>query len=199
MTPAAPRRRATSTGRDRHGRTNTRRLVVSLLTCIGFVLSTVLGTSPASATTLSWAQMTVAQKESAMVYAMYDLLNAERALYHLAPVAGNYNLGISAGRHDYVMAHDNLMAHQCPYEASPGTRIIQAGYSWHSWGENIGWTTDESVNGMLNMEREMFNELPPEDGHRLNILGNYRNVGINVYFDPVHFKAWYTQDFGYPV
>ena len=199
MTPAVPRRRALRPGSDPRRRTQSRRIIVSLLACIGFFLSTVLGTSPAGATTLSWAQMSVAQRESTMVYAMLGLLNQERALYHLAPLAGNYNLGVSSGRHDYVMASDNLMSHQCPYEASPGSRITYAGYRWHSWGENVGWTTDESVNGILTMERMMFNEVAPYNGHRLNILGNFRNVGLNVYFDNVHHKAWYTQDFGYPV
>ena len=188
MPPAVPRRRAPRPGR---------RVIISFLACFGFFLSTVLGSSPAGATVLSWAQMNTAQRESTMVYAMLGLLNQERALYRLAPLSGNYNLGVSAGRHSLVMAGDNLMSHQCPYEAAPGTRIRNAGYNWHSWGENIGWTTDESVNGILNMERAMFNEVAPNNGHRLNILGNFRNVGLNVYFDPVHHKAWYTQDFGY--
>jgi uncharacterized protein YkwD len=44
----------------------------------------------------------------------------------------------------------------------------------------------------------MYNETPPNDGHRLNILNtHYRNVGVDVYFDKVHHKLWLTTDFGH--
>ena len=175
-----------------------RRLLIAVLACVSVLVSTVAGAGPAGATATPWSQMSVAQKESAMVYAMLNLLNQERASYHLPALAGNYDLGNSAGNHTLVMARDNLMSHQCPGEASPGVRIYDAGYHWQAWGENLGWTTDETVNGILTMERAMFDETPPNDTHRVAILGNFRSIGISVHIDPVHYKAWYTQDFGYP-
>lgn len=199
MSPAIPRQRAFGTGHDVQHRRQPYRIILTVLACTGLLLSSIVGAGPAGATTPTWSQMTVAQKESTMVYAMLNLLNQERAAYHLAPVTGNYYLGVSATRHSLVMASDNLMSHQCPGEAAPGTRIREAGYNWRSWGENIGWTTDETVTGILTMERAMFNEVAPNDGHRLNILGAFRNIGLNVHFDLVHHKVWYTQDFGTPM
>lgn len=213
MPPAVPRRRNHRAENSPSTGTRPRRLVVAVLACAGLLLSMVVATGPAGADTVPWSEMSIvrstpaataavpwtqmsaSQKESAMVYAMLALLNQERAAYHLSPVYGNAALGRSSGNHTLVMASDNLMSHQCPGEADPGVRIRNAGYAWHSWGENVGWTTDESINGILTMERMMFNEVPPNDGHRVNILSGYRNIGISVYFDNVHHKAWYTQDF----
>ena len=43
----------------------------------------------------------------------------------------------------------------------------------------------------------MYNEVPPNDGHRVNILSHtFRQVGIDVYYDARHHKLWFTQDFG---
>ena len=42
----------------------------------------------------------------------------------------------------------------------------------------------------------MYNETPPDDGHRLNILSSsFHNVGVDVYTDSTG-KMWITCDFG---
>jgi len=167
------------------------RVVVAVIACLGLLLTGAVSASPAGASTT----LTVAQLEASLGNAMYVLLNAERALHGLPPAHGSPTLVKSAHAHNLMMAKDNLMSHQCPGEASPGTRIWNAGYHWHRWGENVGWTTNETVSGIQYMERVMYNEAPPNDGHRLNILGNFYAVGIDVYIDAVHHKLWYTQDF----
>ena len=175
-----------------------RRFVVALAACLGLVTGVLVSAGPAGATTVPWASMTIAQREATMANSMFALLNLERAANHLPRLGGSPTLVKSALAHNLVMAKDNLMSHQCPGEASPGTRITRAGYAWRAWAENIGWDTDETITGIQNMERLMYGERAPNDGHRLNILGHYTAVGVSVYIDTVHHKMWYTQDFGVP-
>lgn len=175
-----------------------RRVITAAVASLMFVLTGLVGAHQASATTTPWSLMTVAQKQSAMSYAMYTLLNQERALYHLAPVGGSPTIFKASYAHNLAMAKYNLMSHQCPGEASPGTRIRNAGYNWRSWGENVGWTSDISIAGIQYMEKLMFAEKAPYDGHRQNILGNFKAIAISIYIDSVHHKVWYTQDFAYP-
>jgi len=65
-------------------------------------------------------------------------------------------------------------------------------------GASVANIPDETIDGILYMENVMYSEKPPENGHRLNILGNFYSIGIDVYFDSVHHKMWYTQDFASP-
>jgi uncharacterized protein YkwD len=129
--------------------------------------------------------------------AMLRLLNKERAWHHLRPLTMNAKLIHSAHLHDKRMARANEMSHQLPGEAFFATRISRAHYRWIAAGENIGWNSRMSLAGLRELERMMFRERPPNDGHRLNILSRtFRNVGIDVYFDAAHHKMWFTQDFG---
>ena len=49
------------------------------------------------------------------------------------------------------------------------------------------------------MQRMMYNEKPPDDGHRQNILNKtYLDVGIDVINDSIHDKVWLVTDFGKP-
>ena len=69
---------------------------------------------------------------------------------------------------------------------------------WTQAGTQIAFSAKERV-GMVYLEREMYREKAPDNGHRLNILDHsFRNVGIDVYFDKTHNKMWFTQDFGQP-
>jgi uncharacterized protein YkwD len=45
----------------------------------------------------------------------------------------------------------------------------------------------------------MYNEKPPDDGHRRNILNkSFVDVGIDVINDSAHGKVWLVTDFGKP-
>ena len=47
------------------------------------------------------------------------------------------------------------------------------------------------------IESMFFNEVPPNDGHRLNILStNYHNVGIGCIVNNSTHTYWWSQDFG---
>lgn len=138
---------------------------------------------------------------SARVFAgfMLRVLNRERRWNGLPPLVMNNKLIASAHAHNLAMARDDMMSHQLPGEAFFADRITAAHYNWASAGENIGWNSDQTRPGLKALERDMYNEQAPDNGHRLNILNqSFRNVGIDVYFDKVHGKMWFTQDFGQP-
>ena len=91
------------------------------------------------------------------------------------------------------------MSHQLPGELSLGARITRTGYRWSYIGENVAWNSDISKAGVLLLQRLMYNETPPNDGHRQNILSRaFKHVGVDVYIDRVHHKVWLTTDFGRP-
>ena len=131
--------------------------------------------------------------------AMLGLLNSERRAHHLVPLRMNARLARAAHQHDLVMARDNRMSHRLPGERYFAVRISATGYKWWSAGENIGWSSTISLGGLATLEREMYGERAPADGHRQNILNrSFRQVGIDVHLDWAHHKMWFTQDFGQP-
>ena len=138
--------------------------------------------------------------ESSYATAVYNLLNSERAANGLPALAWNSTLAnCSAYNHDKLMAADNAMSHQLPGEAALGTRVTACGYQWTSVGENIGWTTNMTSAGAKSIETSMYNEVPPNDGHRQNILSTtFTQVGVAVVLDTAHGKLWLTEDFGRP-
>jgi uncharacterized protein YkwD len=128
--------------------------------------------------------------------AVLSLMNTERAAHGLPALGMSTALISSAHRHNLWMAADNTMSHQLPGEPDFGTRIREAGVPWHYAAENIGWTTNRTVSGADGLETAMYNEVPPNDGHRLNILSTaVHYVGIDVYIDATHGKLWLTEDF----
>ena len=170
-----------------------RRLVTAAVLAVGVVASSVVAAEPASAATV---YATSAEKIVASDIAR--VMNAERAAHHLYPLALNSSLRLSARWHNLAMASHNRMSHQLPGEAYFATRISRAGYTNWTWvGENIGWTSRFSTAGVVALERAMYNERAPYDGHRRNILSShFRSVGIDVYVDRAHHKVWLTTDFG---
>jgi len=104
----------------------------------------------------------------------------------------------SARKHSEDMANYNTMSHQLPNEPYFGKRIDnQCGSgNWTYAGENVGWNSDMSLNGVAKLVDIMAQEKAPDNGHRLNILStHYTNVGAGVYLDYTHNKVWITQDF----
>jgi uncharacterized protein YkwD len=140
-----------------------------------------------------------ARSEKIFARSMLKLLNAERAGHHLRALTMNSKLITSAHRHNLAMAKADEMSHQCKGEKFFADRISAAHYNWMSAGENIGWNSNMNLTGLRYLERQMYHEKAPDNGHRLNILDHsFRNVGIDVYFDKTHNKMWFTQDFGQP-
>jgi uncharacterized protein YkwD len=128
-----------------------------------------------------------------------DRLNTQRASHGLPALSSNAKLAAAAHTHNVKMADANQLSHQLPGEASLGARISAAGYSWRAVGENIAWNSNRSQAGVLALQDSMYNETPPNDGHRRNILStSYTEVGIDVIEDPAHGKVWLVTDFGRP-
>ena len=137
--------------------------------------------------------------EPSYATAVLNMLNSERASHGLPVLVSNSKLVCSAYHHNLNMAAANTMSHQLPGEPDVGARESACGYTWTRWAENIGWSTDLSVNGATSLETEMYNEVPPNDGHRLNILSpNLTQIGVSVIIDNTHHKVWLTEDFGTP-
>jgi uncharacterized protein YkwD len=168
--------------------------LVALLVGLGVALALLVSPTAAHASTATALTATNANRWAAHMLAT---LNAERKAHHLPAVKMNSKLVRSAHAHNADMAKKNTMSHQLPGEAFFATRITKAGYKWRAAGENIGWNSNQSDSGLQALERAMYNEKPPNDGHRVNILSStFREIGIDVYFDKAHHKMWYTQDFG---
>lgn len=168
------------------------RLWAPMLTVGALLLSLLVTAGSAQAATLhrTRAELTYGK-------AVLRLINAERRANHLRPLRYDSRLRISARRHNLTMARANTLSHQLPGEANFARRIDAAGYRWRYAGENIGWNSSISRRGVLILEKMMYHEKAPNDGHRQNILSrHYRNVGVDVFIDKAHHKVWLTTDFG---
>ena len=126
-------------------------------------------------------------------------LNDERASHGLPALKMNSKLVSSAHTHNLAMAKANTLSHQLNGEAALGSRVSAAGYRWSTVGENIAYNSDRSQSGVLAVQKAMYNEKPPNDGHRRNILNkSFVDVGIDVINDSAHGKVWLVTDFGRP-
>ena len=131
--------------------------------------------------------------------AVLGRLNAQRASHGLPALRSNTKLAAAAHTHNLKIAAADQLSHQLPGEAGLGERISAAGYRWSAVGENIAVSTDRSQAGVLSLQNLMYNETPPNDGHRRIMLSsNFTEVGIDVVDDSVHGKVWLVLDFGRP-
>ncbi len=170
-----------------------RAALMVLVLCAGICVGLIGAAAPAAATLPPRTAY-----ENDIAWAVKRLVNAERALHGLRPVYMDNSLRLSARRHNVQMANFDQMSHQLPGEPWFGRREQLAGYWWNWAGENIGWNSDIGVAGALLLQRLMYNEQPPNDGHRLNILNShYHNIGVDIFFDHVNHKMWLTTDFGH--
>ena len=108
----------------------------------------------------------------------------------------NAQLTLAAYRHSEDMALHGFLNHTGSDGSTVPQRLSAAGYHYTTWAENITWyatTPEQAVD-------DWFNETPPNDGHRRNILGcTLRDIGIGYYdnpHDPVGAKTYWTEDFG---
>jgi uncharacterized protein YkwD len=129
-----------------------------------------------------------------------DHINAARAEENLAPLALDPDLSKAAALHNQLMSGDCGLEHQCPGEGSIGERFSAQGVRWSSAGENIGYgwagAADAAIVGAANgLCDNMLAEVPPEDGHRKNLLSeSFKRIGLSVVREP-NGQVWLTQDF----
>jgi uncharacterized protein YkwD len=128
--------------------------------------------------------------------AVFQAVNRARVAHHLPALAWSPGLQTSAHRHNLTMARANTLSHQVDGEPSLGERETAAGVQWTFAAENIGWTTDRSQDGALDIEARMYGETAPNDAHRRNILSTSATaLGVDVYIDAAHGRLWLTEDF----
>jgi uncharacterized protein YkwD len=114
--------------------------------------------------------------------AVFDLVNQERAIHSLHLLSWDDRLFAAARAHSEDMAANGYFSHTSLDGRLPGKRLLDAGYFWYTYGENIayGYPTPESVvNAWMN-----------SPGHRANMLNSSfcdLGVGFAEYF--------WTQDF----
>jgi uncharacterized protein YkwD len=131
--------------------------------------------------------------------AVLSELNSERAKHGMRALKTNSKLVSAAHKHNLAMAKANTLSHQLKGEAALGSRVSATGYRWSAVGENVAYNGRRSQDGVLAVQNAMYNEKPPNDGHRKNILSKtYVDVGIDVISDSVHGKVWLVTDFGKP-
>jgi uncharacterized protein YkwD len=170
-----------------------RALLLTLTLLLAVLTAALTAAEPASA-----AVPPTTARENRIAWAIKNLINDERARHGLPPVHMSSQLRLSARRHNLTMARSDQMSHQLPGEPYFGKRMLNAGYNWNYAGENIAWNSDMSKAGVVLLEKLMYNEKPPYNDHRLNILSrHYKNVGVDVYMDTQHHKVWLTTDFGH--
>lgn len=130
---------------------------------------------------------------------VFRTINRERAAHHLVALRWNAALASVAHAHNVDMSRLGSLSHQLPGEPTIGVQISAAGYAWRAYGENLAAGMDMSLTGVLNLQRMLFNEVAPNDQHRLNILNRgFRAVGVDVRMDAVHGMVWITEVFAQP-
>lgn len=130
--------------------------------------------------------------------AVFALLNQQRAAHGLGPLGWSPQLAGSSLTHNQAMAAAGVLSHQLPGEPSFGDRITATGYRWRWAAENIGWTSQTTDAGAVSLQQAFYDEAPPNDGHRQNILStNVTQVGLSVPVDG-RGKLWVTEDFAAP-
>jgi len=134
--------------------------------------------------------------EEQIAHAVFQAINQSRAKSGLPALTWSTALASSARQHDLAMQAANTLSHQLPGEAALGDRERKQGVNWTWAAENVGETSDQSVNGALSLHRAMMSEQPPDDGHRRNILTTSGNIaGVAILIDQQHGLLWLTEDF----
>jgi len=127
-------------------------------------------------------------------------INAARTKASLAPLSLDPKLSKASALHNQLMSGDCGLEHQCPGEGGIGERFSAQGVQWSSAGENIGYgwagATDAAIVGAANgLCDSMLAEVPPEDGHRKNLLSkSFKRIGLSVVRES-NGQVWLTQDF----
>ncbi len=123
--------------------------------------------------------------------------NSYRGQFGCPPLRENAKLDQSALLHSQDMARNGYFDHNSPSGQTPWDRIHAAGYQFSTAAENIaaGYSTPEAVIDAF------FNETPPNDGHRRNLLNcSLRDVGFGYWYQSGSpYGSYWTQDFATPL
>jgi uncharacterized protein YkwD len=171
-------------------------MVSICLTILLFLLCACSTTGIQAPSTQAGTGAATGATEEQIAQTVFQAINQSRAANGLPPLTWSAALASSARQHDLTMQAANTLSHQLPGEAAFSDRERQQGVNWSWAAENIGETSDQTVNGALGLHQAMMSEQPPGDGHRQNILTTSGNiVGIAILIDQQHGQLWLTEDF----
>ncbi|MDY7090115.1 MAG: CAP domain-containing protein [Actinomycetota bacterium] len=127
-------------------------------------------------------------------------INAARKDEGLTPFTLDAKLSRAAALHNQRMIDGCGLAHQCRGEGGIGDRFSAQGVKWSGAAENIGYGSSgpsasaqvQAANGLTD---SMLAEVPPNDGHRKNLLNpGLKRIGLSIVRDGKG-VTWMTQDF----
>ena len=124
--------------------------------------------------------------EKSFMYQIIDLTNSTRYKYNLNGLAYDEKATICARKHSDNMKKNDFFDHVNLNDETPFDRMEKEGINYLSAGENIAAGQTSAIfvhNGWMNSE-----------GHRKNILGNYKYIGVGVVFGG-KYKTYYTENF----
>lgn len=127
-------------------------------------------------------------------------INAAREAEGLGTLSLDTNLSRAAAVHNELMIDGCGLSHQCPGESGLGDRFSAQNVKWSSAGENIGFgssgsSTSAMVKAANGLTDSMLAEVPPNDGHRKNLLNKgFDRIGLSIVRDSKG-VTWMTQDF----
>jgi len=102
----------------------------------------------------------------------FYLINSIRARNNKPVLQYDNSIAQIASAHSEDMIRCSYFSHVNPDGLDPGKRILAAGYNYRSYAENIA----QDHPGAISAHESYMNS----SGHRANILGNYKYVGIGV-------------------
>lgn len=108
--------------------------------------------------------------------------NAYRLTKNLPALLPNFKLMTAAKAHADFMAKRGKLAHQGIGDGSPGDRIAAAGYTISAGGENIAWNQRDVA--------AVMRAWIGSPGHRRNIEGSYKEIGVAVTNGPRKDPYW---------
>ncbi|MGE5334758.1 MAG: CAP domain-containing protein [Nitrososphaerota archaeon] len=180
-------------------------LLIGLLLLVGGgwwigVAASLAAHRPIALTTSAKPAATIATTAttSAFVARVIARTNTYRTAHGCPALAPNAMLMRTAQQHSADMAAHDFTSHNSFSGATLADRVKAAGYAYTLVAENIAWgqKTPEQVVDLW------FNEAPPNDAHRKNILNcSLRDIGVGYVYlasDPgkVTAHTYWTEDFG---
>lgn len=119
---------------------------------------------------------------------LFDLANVERLQRKLAVLQWDDKVAKVAYEHSLDMAKNNYFSHHSVDQGTLESRLKKAKISYQAASENIAM----NLNGVLTHHAWMNSE-----GHRKNILGDYKKLGVGTAFDAEELNAaiYHTQNF----
>jgi uncharacterized protein YkwD len=153
-----------------------------------------------SKTTKASTQGTVPKTGDAVLDAVLSHINAARADEGLGALTLDASLSKASALHNQLMINGCGLSHQCSGEKGLGDRFTAQGVKWNSAGENIGFGSSGASNADIikaanGLTDSMLAEVPPNDGHRKNLLNKgFGHIGLSIVRDSKGI-TWMTQDF----